>query len=142
VAVTQHPSQDALDEILRVFRPDVLQTDAPDLLTLRLPDALEVLPVVRARNTLPASLPPRLLFEGELSGTGQAADWSTARSHARQTELVLAGGLDADNVAVAIEAVEPFGVDVSSGVEERPGVKSPRRILQFVSSVRAAAARA
>jgi phosphoribosylanthranilate isomerase len=59
---------------------------------------------------------------------------------ARHTELVLAGGLDSGNVADAITAVRPFGVDVSSGVEARPGVKSPLRIMQFVAAARAAAA--
>src|SRR5215472_11243265 len=48
VAVTRHPKQPALDEMLRVFRPDVLQTDQADLAGLRLPPALELLPVVRA----------------------------------------------------------------------------------------------
>jgi phosphoribosylanthranilate isomerase len=58
---------------------------------------------------------------------------------ALESELVLAGGLTADNVAAAISAVEPFGVDVSSGVEERPGLKSPAQIQEFVEAVRAAA---
>ena len=53
-----------------------------------------------------------------------------------RTELVLAGGLSARNVAAAISAVHPFGVDVSSGVEERRGIKSPREIARFVEAVR------
>jgi len=53
-------------------------------------------------------------------------------------ELVLAGGLSAGNVAEAIDSVRPFGIDVSSGVEERPGVKSRTKILQFVEAARAA----
>src|SRR5580692_7933690 len=50
VAVTRAPAQPALDEMLRVFRPDVLQTDASDLAQLRLPAGLELLPVVRAED--------------------------------------------------------------------------------------------
>ena len=84
-------------------------------------------------------LPPRLLFEGARSGTGRTADWSAAQALARRTQLVLAGGLNAGNVAAAIAAVRPFGVDVSSGVEEAPGVKSPAAIADFVQAVRAAA---
>jgi phosphoribosylanthranilate isomerase len=61
-----------------------------------------------------------------------------AHALARQAELVLAGGLDARNVGEAIRAVRPFGVDVSSGVESAPGVKSPARIRDFVQAARAA----
>jgi phosphoribosylanthranilate isomerase len=140
VAVTRHPTQAQLDEILAAFQPDVLQTDAGDLQTLRLPAALELLPVIRAGEAPPAKLPQRILFEGPASGTGVAADWQAAQGLARLTRLVLAGGLHGGNVAAAIAAVRPFGVDVSSGVEERPGVKSPLAIAQFVAAVRAAAA--
>ena len=140
VAVTHHPDQPALDELLRVLRPDVLQTDEADLATLHLPSSLELLPVVRSGERA-AALPPRILFEGPASGTGTTSDWSVARHLAQQTQLVLAGGLDAAKVAAAIAAVRPFGVDVSSGVEARPGVKSPLRIMQFVAAARSAAAR-
>ncbi len=140
VAVTRHPQQAALDEVLRVFRPDVLQTDAADFATLTLPATLERLPVVRAGATLAAPLPARLLFEGLESGTGKPCDWSAARRLAHRTGLVLAGGLDAGNVAAAIYAVQPFGVDVSSGVEARPGIKSPLKIIQFAAAARAAPA--
>lgn len=138
VAVTRHPAQAEVDEIVGVFRPDVLQTDAADLLSLRLPAGLESLPVVRAGEQWPAQLPARVLFEGPASGRGMTSDWAAARALARRTELVLAGGLNSGNVAAAIEAVRPFGLDVSSGVETQPGVKSPAAIAAFVSAVRAA----
>jgi phosphoribosylanthranilate isomerase len=137
VAVTRHPAPAELDQILKVFRPDVLQTDAADFVTLRLPEGLERLPVIRAGQDVPAVLPARILFEGPASGTGMTGDWHAARTFARRAQLVLAGGLTSGNVAAAIAAVQPFGVDVSSGVEERPGVKSPAEIAKFVSAVRA-----
>lgn len=140
VAVTRHPTQRAVDEILQVFRPDVLQTDTADLEQLTLPTTLERLAVVRSGAGAPTRLPPRILFEGPTSGTGVASDWEAARRIASRTELVLAGGLDGANVAAAIAAVRPFGVDVSSGVEARPGVKNPLKILEFVSAARAAVA--
>jgi phosphoribosylanthranilate isomerase len=140
VAVTRHPTQRSLDEILSVFKPDLLQTDAADFAALHLPAALERLPVVRTAEA-PATLPRRVLFEGPASGTGRVSDWSAAAALARRTELVLAGGLNAGNVARAIAAVQPFGVDVSSGVEERPGVKSPAAIMEFVTAARAGGAR-
>jgi phosphoribosylanthranilate isomerase len=138
VAVTRHPAQAAVDQILKVFRPDLLQTDLPDLVWLQLPAGLDLLPVVRDADDVPATLPERLLFEGPASGTGVAGDWNAAGRLARRTQLVLAGGLSAGNVAAAIAAVQPFGVDVSSGVELRPGVKSPAEIVNFASAARAA----
>jgi phosphoribosylanthranilate isomerase len=136
VAVTRHPTQAVLEEILAVFEPDILQTDAADLQALRLPAALELLPVVRAGETPSGELPARILFEGPMSGIGVAADWQAAQEFARRTEVVLAGGLRSGNVAAAIAAVRPFGVDVSSGVEERSGIKSPLAITEFVAAVR------
>jgi phosphoribosylanthranilate isomerase len=138
VAVTRHPSQRHLDDVLGVFRPDVLQTDTEDLRDLRLPKQLELLPVYRGWEAPPARLPPRLLFEGPTSGSGIPCDWTVAQRMARRTQLVLAGGLDAGNVAAAIGAVRPFGVDVSSGVEERPGVKSPAEVVRFAAAARSA----
>jgi phosphoribosylanthranilate isomerase len=137
-AVTRHPSQQLIDEILEVFKPDLLQTDAADLSELRVPGQLPLLPVFRQRPADGQSLPARLLFEGLTSGSGQTCDWRAAQHLAGQTELILAGGLTASTVAAAIEEVRPFGVDVSSGVEERPGIKSRVEIARFVSAARSA----
>lgn len=69
-------------------------------------------------------------------GTGRTIDWSRARAIAARERLVLAGGLTAENVARAITEVRPYGVDVSSGVETTPGIKSAVRMKAFVESVR------
>jgi phosphoribosylanthranilate isomerase len=82
-----------------------------------------------------------MLFEGPSSGIGELADWGRASELARQTDVILAGGLSAQNVAEAIHAVRPFGVDVSSGVEDTPGIKDPEKIYEFVRAARMAAAR-
>ena len=141
VAVTRHPTQQDIDPIIAIFKPDLIQTDAPDFDSLRLPDQLGRLPVFRgAPDNTAAPLPGRLLFEGATSGAGALSDWTLAREVARRTELVLAGGLNPGNVAAAIEAVRPFGVDVSTGVEARPGVKSPAEIENFVRAVRSSCA--
>jgi phosphoribosylanthranilate isomerase len=137
VAVTLHPSQSWVDEVLRCFEPDMLQADLSDLEGLRLPQGLHTLPVIRPTSgALPAG---RLLFEGATSGGGTLADWAEAERLARERELILAGGLNAANVAAAVHSVRPFGVDVSSGVESMPGRKSPELIREFVQSARAAA---
>lgn len=138
VAVMLHPSQAQLDEVWSQFRPDVLQTDVDDLDTLQIPAGLQVTPVFRAGRELPAVLPARLLFEGAVSGTGETTDWSAAAQVAARTQLILAGGLKPTNVADAIVMARPFGVDVSSGVEARPGVKDPAKIHEFVRNARAA----
>ncbi|MEO6080197.1 MAG: phosphoribosylanthranilate isomerase [Steroidobacteraceae bacterium] len=142
VAVTQHPDAASLQVIFTHFRPDVLQTDVEDLQSIALPTGVTAWPVLRgapsgeAANGLLAD--QRLLFEGPRSGTGKVADWSAARMLAGRCQLILAGGLSPANVAEAIAAVQPFGVDVSSGVEESPGRKDPALIESFVSRARAA----
>jgi phosphoribosylanthranilate isomerase len=138
IAVTQHPSQQQVDEILATFRPDYVQTDAEDLTTLHLADGVTALPVLRAGKEWTGSLPTRVLFEGPVSGRGIAFDWSQAEATARRSQVILAGGLNESNVGAAIEAVRPFGVDVSSGVEVQPGLKSPEKILRFAEAARAA----
>ena len=71
-------------------------------------------------------------------GTGRAADWTRATDLARRRRVVLAGGLTPANVAEAIVSVNPFGVDVSSGVEDAPGLKNPQKVERFLSAARAA----
>jgi phosphoribosylanthranilate isomerase len=138
VAVTRHPTQAEIEDVLERFAPDVLQSDAADFPGLRLPESLARLPVLRTGGPPGGPLPARILFEGPASGTGIPGDWTQAAALAPDCELVLAGGLDPGNVAAAIRRVRPFGVDVSSGVEERPGVKSSARIHAFALAAKAA----
>jgi phosphoribosylanthranilate isomerase len=136
VAVFLHPSQALVDAVLDAIEPDWLQTDEGDLAGLRLPEGQRVMPVLRDRAVGPAGLPARVLFEGARSGAGEPADWNAAAELARQTQLVLAGGLHPANVAEAVHAVRPFGVDVSSGVERERGVKDAALIRAFVRAAR------
>jgi phosphoribosylanthranilate isomerase len=138
VAVMQHPDQRTADEIVRGLRPDLLQSDLDDFAQLRLPHRAARLPVLRAGHSALAQYPPRLLFEGARSGAGEVSDWQQAAALAAHTRLILAGGLHAGNVGEAIRAVRPFGVDTSSGVEQRPGIKDANKILDFVRAARAA----
>jgi phosphoribosylanthranilate isomerase len=71
-------------------------------------------------------------------GTGAAIDWSQAADIAQRRRVVLAGGLTPDNVASAIRAVRPYGVDVSSGVESAPGVKDFQKVARFIANARGA----
>jgi len=138
IAVTRHPQQALLDEIVQEFKPDGWQTDINDLSVLKVPRQLPILPVLRSGSPALASPPRRFLFEGAESGRGIAPDWSEAAQLAAHSQLILAGGLRVENVAVAIATVRPFGVDVSSGVEAQLGRKSPALIAAFVAAARRA----
>ncbi len=137
-AVTRHPSQALVDEVLAAFRPDAWQTDAADFQHLRLPAAIQRWPVLRSGAALPPLLPERMLFDAARSGIGERADWAVAAGLARRCPLILAGGLDAGNVGEAIARVRPCGVDVSSGIERAPGIKDRTMIQDFVQAARAA----
>jgi phosphoribosylanthranilate isomerase len=143
VAVFLHPTQAEVDAAIDAVHPDWVQTDAADLAGLSLPPGQRVLPVYRTDRPLPAQpdLPRRILLESGRSGAGERADWGSAARLAAAGELVLAGGLDAGNVADAVATVRPFGIDVSSGVESTRGVKDAVLIRNFVNAARAAHAR-
>jgi len=69
-------------------------------------------------------------------GTGQVADWNLAAEAAKAGSVLLAGGLTPENVGEAIQKVRPYGVDVSSGVEIRPGKKDHEKIRTFVRAAK------
>jgi phosphoribosylanthranilate isomerase len=78
------------------------------------------------------------IYDDRPGGTGRTFDWSLLRESASFPRVWLAGGLNASNVGDAIRAIHPFAVDVSTGVEDRPGIKSAEKIEAFVRAVRAA----
>lgn len=117
------------------------------------------LPLIKAFRIGPAGLRPVLdyldefrrlgglfqavLFDafqpGRLGGVGKTADWDAIRGYPSEgwhPPLVLAGGLNPDNVATAIHTLSPAGVDTASGVEASPGHKDPARVARFVAAAR------
>ncbi len=134
------------------LRPDAIQADAGALAAVADRLRARPLPVVRDGTALDAALDALLggplagplarrayaLLDGAASGTGRAVDRARAAAAARRTPLVLAGGLAPATVEEAIRAVQPAGVDVSSGVESAPGVKDPARIAAFIEAARRA----
>ena len=69
-------------------------------------------------------------------GTGQVIDWAVAAEAAKAANILLAGGLTPDNVGKAIQAVQPYGVDVSSGVEREPGKKDHEKVRTFIRAAK------
>ncbi|MCA1593342.1 MAG: phosphoribosylanthranilate isomerase [Acidobacteria bacterium] len=99
-------------------------------------------PTVAARYDVEAILLDAFSKDAR-GGTGHTFDWSQARLvRELARKLYLAGGLTPDNVAEAIVAVKPFGVDVCSGVESSPGKKDTSRLRDFIRAVRAAEGKA
>lgn len=76
---------------------------------------------------------------GAFGGTGVLSNWGIAAEIAKKRPLILAGGLTPENVAAAIQAVRPYGVDVSSGVEESPGRKDKKKVAAFIKAAQLAA---
>ncbi|MEM6931719.1 MAG: hypothetical protein AAF602_32610, partial [Myxococcota bacterium] len=97
------------------------------------------IPMLPAFRDGPGLVPPEgewLLDSAAGGGSGQRADAERARALARHGRMWLAGGLTPDNVTAAIHTIRPRGVDVSSGVEARPGRKDPAAVRAFVAAAR------
>jgi phosphoribosylanthranilate isomerase len=115
--------------------------------------AVPVVAVSRVGGSAAATPPPELLSRcrailfdtaGDVSegGSGRSFDWGLVAGRSLPVPLFLAGGLDPGNVGDAIRRVRPAGVDVSSGVENEPGVKDPEKMARFFEAVKQADARA
>jgi len=80
------------------------------------------------------------LLDGRSPGSGETWDWALAARRRTRVPLVLSGGLTAENVARGVAAVDPYAVDVASGVEAEPGVKDPEKLAAFFAALRPVAA--
>jgi phosphoribosylanthranilate isomerase len=87
------------------------------------------------QSALPAMLIDAAV-KGVYGGSGVTADWAAAAKLAKKYPLLLAGGLTPENVADAVRQVQPWGVDVASGVESAPGEKDAGKMSAFVKAVR------
>lgn len=155
VVVTVPNNLDKLKKIHESLRPDILQIHGD-----RLPDPIirEELPkacliravqvtsngsikaVVDAANNFDAILSDSYVL-GKYGGTGKTHDWKLdkcVREAIQPKPLILAGGLNPTNIKDAIRIVQPYAVDVSSGVESHPGIKDPKKIYKFIKKVKEA----
>lgn len=110
--------------------PDYVRAVAERFRTIRAVPFAEDLTAAELRDW-PAD---HILLDALTPGAGRTFDWQAARHLSGYPGLVLAGGLNPDNVAAAIAVLRPAAVDVASGVEESPGRKSRRLLERFVRS--------
>jgi phosphoribosylanthranilate isomerase len=145
VGVFVNESPRRVEEIARVARLDVAQLHGEETVD-EYPSELSVWKAVRVDGSFdPAryrDLPVEaLLLDGPAAelygGAGKTFDWRLARRS--DCKIVLAGGLDASNVAAAVELVEPWGVDACSRIESAPGRKDHRKMSEFLQAAMAAA---
>lgn len=144
VAVFLHPAWDQINAAMAAAEFMHCQSDIDDQATFDSAGfGSRFLPVVRVGTAAceailshHASPPAACVVEGPASGKGVQTDWTVCAALTRRTRVILAGGLNPDNVAQAIRTVRPYAVDVSSGVESSPGVKDPSKIRDFIQAVR------
>ena len=139
VAVMLHPTQIEVDEVIDIFKPDYLQMDAEDFLNTHIPESIESLKVYRDDDRLDLtsiSDSKLTLFEGTRSGSGKLTNIEHSKAVSKKKRVIIAGGLNPNNVLSVLNNVCPLGVDVSSGVESKPGLKSEQKIIQFIRIVR------
>ena len=127
VAVFRRPRSSEIAEVVSRFNPQVIQAEPAAEVSAAIPSHILHLPVFHDGSDL---------GERVVKFAAHAGNDATVVLEARSVRLVLAGGLTPDNVAEAIRSVRPYAVDVSSGVETRPGVKDPKLIEKFVTAVR------
>ena len=75
--------------------------------------------------------------EDQYGGTGKVFDWNLAFPAKKYGPIILAGGLTPNNVRQAIQRIQPYGVDVCSGVESQPGIKDHKKMQTFLKNVKA-----
>ncbi|HEX6146494.1 MAG TPA: phosphoribosylanthranilate isomerase [Acidimicrobiia bacterium] len=144
VAVFHQPSPGLLRRTEEVVGPDLFQAEAVTLVGLP-PD--KMLPVVvdgedlarRVDEAAGATTRAWALVDSSArGGTGRPPSWARLAQLTTTVKMILAGGLNEENVAEVVSSVRPFGVDVSSGIERAPGVKDPERMRSFVTAARSA----
>jgi phosphoribosylanthranilate isomerase len=152
VLVTVPKSLEELEDILKILNPGAIQIHGanmdekvrdklPNRLLIRAVNANVKDAIIKAEEE--AKIFDAIILdsfiEGKYGGTGITHDWRLSRKVKQAIHpkpLILAGGLTPENVADAVQAVEPYAVDVSSGVEWQPGIKDHQKILKFVENAK------
>lgn len=145
VAVFHDPTPELLRRAEQEIGPDLFQSELSTLVGI---SAEKLLPVVVDGESLDrdfvlavrsADREMVVVDRAARGGTGLAPRWERLAGLSGPGRLILAGGLDPENVGDAVSLVKPFGVDVSSGIEQAPGKKDPKRMHAFVEAARGGA---
>ena len=144
VGVFVNSPVDEVKDILQTCHLDLAQLhgdETPEIFAQLAPHAFCAFRGIPESNAgYERSVAPFMLIDaavkGVYGGSGVTADWAAAAKLARQYPLLLAGGLTSENVADAVRQVNPWGVDVASGVESAPGEKDAGKMSAFVKIVR------
>jgi phosphoribosylanthranilate isomerase len=144
VGVFVDPSLDEVRAALDASRVSVVQLHGDEPPALCAAVGRPVLKAIRVKDARSLSVMASYEVAGFLldsatsgyGGSGEAFDWAIAAEAAAEVPVVLAGGLTPENVAEAIRAVRPFGVDVASGVESAPGVKDEELMRRFIQAAK------
>jgi phosphoribosylanthranilate isomerase len=133
VAVSHTTSPDDLEQIL-ALHPDAIQISHP--FEFRNNPGAKVIRVIGRYTSMPADCDAIIVDESH--GSGRDFDRSHARDVVQRSKVpvILAGGLNPENVAEAIRQVQPYAVDVASGIEKVPGIKDHRKIAAFIAAAR------
>lgn len=144
VGVFVNASVEEIKKILQTCHLDLAQLhgdETPEIFDQLAPHAFRAfrgIPESNAgyeRDEVPAMLIDAAV-KGVYGGSGVTADWTAAAELAKKYPLLLAGGLTPENVADAVRQVQPWGVDVASGVESAPGEKDAGKMIQFVKAIK------
>jgi phosphoribosylanthranilate isomerase len=144
VAVFHDPPPELLRRTEEEVRPDLFQSELATLVGLPrdrlLPVVIDGDDVEREIDQAVSATTRELVLVDSAArgGTGRSPSWARLAQLATPAKMILAGGLDQDNVGEVVSMVRPYGVDVSSGIEKAPGEKDPERMRAFVTAARAA----
>ena len=135
VAVTHTTSHDDLEQIL-ALHPDAIQISHP--FVFRKKPGASLIRVIGRNDPIPTDCDAIIVDESH--GSGKNFDLSHAHNVVQRSALpvILAGGLTPENVADAIRQVQPYAVDVASGIEKVPGIKDHKKIAAFIAAARSA----
>ncbi len=145
VFVNEHPN--VIEETIKIAGIDIVQLhgDEPPELCNRWPRTIKAFRVreLSDLDTIQRYRASAYLLDAyspeDYGGTGQSFNWDIAIEAKRYGPVILAGGLNPENILEAIKKVRPYGVDVSSGVEKDRGIKDPQKMKSFITKAKSVA---